>query len=280
MGVDYTWLLNGVDLDAATFGLASATLWRPPISTRRTNIKIPGRHGTLGNGLPEFEEPTFTVGLATDQADQATLERAVNNLVTLLTQPELTLTRLSGATTASTKAELVSADLDAGFLYGSRSTPTAVLALPEVVFRDISDVAVVPAWTVDHPCLPLPHLAGSSGPIGDAIVRVKGPLTSIDVVDLNSRTGISWSGTLEAGRWLYLAPDLLQAWDAAASEQWTPSGVDVSGGMDWPAAGALQLWPALTGPGLDGWSQVAVSVAGAGRSSATELAIRAGRCYL
>ena len=116
MASDYTWLLNGVDLDQVTLGLAGVTLWRPPVSTRRSPVTVPGRHGTIRSGLPVFEEPTLTIGVRTPGASMAALEAAVNAVAGVLAQPSLTVTRISGGITMTTQAELVSSDMDAGFV--------------------------------------------------------------------------------------------------------------------------------------------------------------------
>lgn len=268
------WRINGIALPR----VARVSSSRAPITTRRTNVEIPGRHGSLPGGLPVLGESTVTITTNPGAASQAELESAVATIQALLTQPVVTLSRVAAGVEVSARAELVS-------ITPGRHTPhawaelTAILAVPAPFFREPPSLSLVSSsWTADIPSLSLDRLAGSSGPIGDAIVRVGGPATSVAVTDLLSATGISWSGVLASGDWLYLSPRLCRAWIVDDYEAWEPTGTDVSGGLDWPAAGRLQLWPQVTALAVP--TRITVSAVGAGRAAGTTLAIRAGRCYL
>lgn len=268
MATDYTWLLNGIDLDAASGHLVTATLWRPPVSVRRPRITIPGRHGTAGSGaLPVFDEPTMTISVRVE-GTQHQLEAAVNLLAGQFAQPALILTRSSGGITASAEAELVSADLDQDFTPGRLVTPTAVLAIPGVFFVESDQVHGLPL-AGQHA---IDGLAGSSAPCS-GVLRLAGPASAVSIVDHNSGTGVSWSGELSAGGFLFVRPRDLRAWLSADAEQWTPGGTDVSGGVDYPARGPLQLWPKVDG-------SVLASIVTEGTSEASALVLRAGRHFL
>lgn len=283
MTADYTWLLNGYDLDSVTGRLGAVTLWRPPISVRRSPIIIPGQHGSLDLGLPVFEEPTLTIGVRSNGATQAALEAAVSNLVGLLAQPTLTVTRVSGGVTASAVARLTSADIDEGFQPAGagipgQSTPVAVFALPGVFFREAAAAGADLAFTTDLTNQAVSHLAGSTAPIVDPVVRITGPATQVSVTDPGTATGISWAGTLAAGQYLFLGPKPLSGRISSTSSAWTSGGTDVSPAVSYPAAGRLQLWP-VVGATIDD-RRILISASGTGRTAATKLAIRAGRSFL
>lgn len=275
MASDYTWLLNGVDLDQVTLGLAAVTLWRPPISNRRSTVVVPGRHGVIGSGLPIFEEPSMTIGLRTMQASQSALETAVNAVAALVGQPKLTLTRVSGGISMSATAELVSSDMDSGFLPRSMSTPTAVLALPGVFFSESPATSPLMSWNAAAAGQPVAHLAGSSAPIRGAVFRATGPCTSAGWTCANSGTSIWATTPVAAGSYLYVRPDDLRAWVSSSASQWTPGGTDVSGAVDYPPAGPLQPWPKV-----ESLTSVRVLLASSCVGASPGWVVRAGRSFL
>lgn len=275
MASDYTWLLNGVDLDHATLGLAAVTLWRPPISNRRAPVTVPGRHGTIRSGLPVFEEPSLTIGVRTTDTTMAALEAAVNRVAGLLTQPSLTLTRVSGGITMSTPAEVVSSDMDAGFVYRTMSTPTAILALPDVFFTEAAQVSPLLGW--GGVAQPVPHLAGASAPIQGAVFRAQGPLSAAGWTCGNSGTSIWVSGvSVAGGEWLFVRPGDLRAWVSSLASEWAPAGTDVSGRLDWGVAGSLQPWPKVESLSEPSRLLLASSQVG----SSPGWVVRAGRSFL
>lgn len=284
MSADLTWLLNGIDLDQASGRLAAVSLWRPPLSVRRSPITIPGAHGSLDPGLPVFEEPTVTIGVSSGgHATQAALEAAVNNVVGLLAQPTLTLTRVSGGITTSAPVKLVSADLDDGFLPAAggtpgRAVPVAVLAIPSVFLRETVSTGDELAFNTDLTNQQITHLAGSTGPIVDPIIRIQGPCAAVTVTDPGTGTGLSWAGTLAAGQYLFLCPRPLSARISSTATAWTTGGTSELANVGWPAAGRLQLWPVVAGSITD--RRVLVTATGAGRTAATKLTVRAGRSFL
>lgn len=277
MATDYTWTLNGVDLDTATGHLASATVWRPPISVRRSATVIPGRHGSIDVGLPTFEEPIVPISVRTVQTSQAALEAAVNSLVTLLTQPTLTLGRTSGGVTASARARLVSVDTDHDFLVGVTAAPVAQLAIPGVFFRGTLQTSDDFAFNADLLNQEVATLSGSTAPITDVVIRVTGPCSSVTITDPATATGLSWTGTLAAGQYLFLCPAPLSARISADPAAFTAGGTSVLSGVDWPATGRLQLWPVVQTATT---RKVLLSATGTGRSAATKLAVRGRGSYL
>lgn len=275
------YTINGVALSAVlgdTY-LAEETMWRPDVSAVRSPVVVPGRHGAIEAGLPVFAEPKLKIAITARPGTEASLEAAAGRLTALFAAPTLTVTRTHGGVAASTPARLESI-AHSGFLWGARSTLTVTLGLPEVFFADTAGVSIhqITSWTGTTAGANISHLEGSTAPIGDAMVRIKGPAKDVTVRDDASGTGVDWTGTLAAGTYLYLSPRLARAWTSATDSVWTPDGTDVTSGLSWPAAGVLQLWP--TTSSLSGVTKVAFSAAASNRTTASAVAIRASRRYL
>ena len=242
---DCTWLINGFDLDQLSYGLLAATVWRGKISARRSTAVVPGRHGVVTTGMPPtWDEALVSITHAAQESSQADLEAAVNRLLTVLTQPELVLTRISGGIVASAKAELVSVDPGADFLAGSWAETVAVLAIPDVFFVEAAASSTV-AFATDLVGAEITGLRGSSAPVVDAVVRLTGPhVGPLSLTDTGSGTGLAVADAgLAAGEYLFVDAADLRAWRSASADEWVPAGATLP--VDYPARGPLQLWPAV-----------------------------------
>lgn len=240
-----TYLVNGVDLyDSDHVVLVKGTVWRPDVSTVRSPVAIAGRHGSIDRGLPVFGEPKLTLVVDLDADDSpADLEAAGNAVIGLLTAPQLIITRVSGGLVTSVEARLESIS-HSNFLWSRTATITAVFALPSVFWREDVQTSTPVVLTGSAADVTVAHLAGSTAPARGAVLRVTGPATSVAINEAVTGTGLSWAGSgLVAGQYLFIDVDRLRAWRSASSSQWTPGGTDVSGGLDYPAGGRLQLWP-------------------------------------
>lgn len=273
----FTWRLNGLDLDSlTTYGLiVEPSVWRPPISTRLQSIEIPGRHGELSPGLPVFEAPLITISVWRT-GTQAAIEEATNALIAVLTQPTVTVTRESGGLVTTAVAKLASMAFE-GFIVGSTSRATAVLRIPGVFFRDAAAVGADNTFSANLTNVAVPHLAGATAPITDAVIRILGPCTNPSITDPTTGTGISWTGSVPADEYLFLRPERISAVRSTLDSTWLSGGSGANGGVDYPAAGPLQLWPMVDSPTV---RTVRFSATGTGRTTATRLTIRAARSYL
>lgn len=133
------------------------------------------------------------------------------------------------------------------------------------------------AFTSDLTNVAIHHLAGSTAPITDPIIRITGPCTNPTITDPTTGTGISWTGTVAASTYLYLHPDRLTARTSASDTAWLSGGTNVSSGIDYPAPGPLQLWPMV-----DSFTSrtIRLSATGTGKTAATRLTVRAARSFL
>ena len=268
------WLIRGV-AQGAGWKLERGSLWRPPISVRRNTLTAPQRHGAVAVGLPVFDEPVLSLDFFIAKSGQAAVEAAVNDLIALLAGPSLIVTRVSGGLSLAAAAALVALNPDTLY-YGKGAKARATLAVPGVFFRPA--VATLDPGASNFTDFNFSALAAGNAPVPDAIARWTGPGTAANVSDTISGTGLSWSGSaVAAGSYLYLDAANLQAWVSTSASQWTKGGTDVSGGLSYPVAGPLQVWPMMSAsdPAV---RTTKVTVTGSG--GWTGFALRAAASYL
>ncbi|HML52387.1 MAG TPA: hypothetical protein PKD84_13405 [Propionicimonas sp.] len=279
-----SWRINGVGLPP----IARVSSPRPSVSTRRSPIDIPGRHGVVDQGLPQFAETLITLTIEATAGSQAAVEAAIAKLHALLSGPSIVITRVAGDFSASGPARLVS-------ISPGRHTPsvwqemTAVLAIPAGMLSGPPSAGTPLAFSANLTGALLPHLQGSSAPITDAIVRLKGPHAGLfTITDAATGTGLSQStASLTGSQYLYMDAGGFRSWISASDSAWTGVGTDVSANLDYPAAGILQLWPVVE-PAVGDSSFAAASTptvrisatGGTGRTGDTTLAVYAGRSFL
>lgn len=270
------WSLSGVDADR--WFVAKGSMWRAPVNVRGKVLETPGRHGVRTYGVPEFDEPQVKLVLEPMHPSLAELEAAEAELVALLSAPGLTLTRALVTYTGTAAARLVSVVSDEF----EDATPWArfevALAVPSVFFRGVSADSASQV-VVSGNTYSLPHLASSTGPVSDAVLRFAGPLSSATAIDPVTSTGISWTGALAAGEFVFLHPASLTARLSTSATAWATGGEDVSSGVSRAAAGPLQIWPRMadTDPGV---RAAELTVTGTGFAGTTALVVRAQPSYL
>lgn len=275
---DITWKVNGIDLDTALGAvLTDATVVRADVTTRRTEVEIPGEHGVLSPGLPVYTAPQVLLSPKWHVTSQAQLEEKVNHARALLGQPTLTLTRVSGGLETAAAARLVS--ISAGdFLVGTYESILATLTVPGVFFRAAEATTPDQAFDTDLTNWEVAALSGSTGPVGDATIRITGPATSVTLTDPMSGTGLSWAGSLTAGQYLFLTGRPLTARKSTSPDAWAAGGSSELANVSFPAAGRLQLFPVVQSPTS---RKVLLSAAGGGRTvGVTKIAVRGKPSYL
>lgn len=276
-GVDYA--LNGVALDSQYCRVTLGSTLFAGVSVSRSKVSAPFRHGTIPSGFaPSFEERSVTLKVtafragALGRADAAGLDSS--RLARLCTAPSLTLARRVNGQAQQAVVELASLEADDGGTVLDRLTPfTAVFAMPQVWWRDPNAYdRQVAANTTDwlwpsavqwrqeywtrwsgtannSPSLLIPLSSGipdgmfGDAPVTDPIIRLPKGVSSASVTDPTSNTGVIWQGAANANAYTYVDVGNCLAWQSTSDHQWTQSGTDVTGGLDYPANGLLQCWP-------------------------------------
>ena len=128
---DYTWEINGIDL--GQWCILAGSLWRPPVSVRRTTLVVPGLHGSIAAGPIIYEEPTLSLEFGFLKESQTEVEMTTNDLIGVLASHTLTVARTSGALKTYADAKLISIS-PSGFFAGKHAKLTAALAVPSVFF--------------------------------------------------------------------------------------------------------------------------------------------------
>lgn len=273
MTLAYT--IDGI-ADTAGRALTKATLFSPGATVRRTSLPLPGRHGAVPAGAVVFDEPTLALEWELVASTWDGLEEERVQLSLLLARPgDLQVVRTVAPASGSARARLVSIGEATAEAASPMLVVPAVLALPDVFFRGALVTTV--AYPVPSAGAAIVALGGSA-PIADAKVRVTGPATSVTITDVTSTTGLSWTGALPAGQYLYLDAATLTARLSASSTAWDSGGTDVSAGLDYPAPGPLQLWPQMNA--VPSARRVVVAAAGTGITGATQFTVQARPAYL
>lgn len=240
-----SWLVDGIDL-GATFGLTDGTTWRPPLSMRTNVVEINGRPGAIiaGESMPTAATVTLRVLLQRDT--EADMETAARDLGALLSRPVgVTLTRVSGGSSVDASARLVSLTPDDLIGSGLSVQWTAVLSVPDGVFRDQAPAST--ALAVGSTALDV-----GSAPVTDAVIRFALDAANPILTDGQTGTGISVAYDAVATDYIYVDCGQLQAWKSASSSQWTrpsSSAAWLDALVSYPGPGPLRMTPAVTESG-------------------------------
>jgi hypothetical protein len=272
-----SWLINGLTLGSALgLQLTRDTTWRMGTTNRRTTVTLPGIHGTINIGLPVYDEQQIVVDANVKAATEDSLEEAINQLLALCGTPTLTLTRSSGGITSTAAAELVSIAHD-DWVPVVATHVVAIFAIPDAMFRGpivtSDDLVFSGTLTAQE----IASLSGASAPISDAVVRVTGPATSVTLTDPSSATGITWSGALAAGQYLFLRGRPLMARISSSATDWLSGGVSVLAAIGYPAAGRLQMFPVIQSATI---RKIQLTASGTGLSGASRLCVQGRKAYL
>lgn len=273
-----TWRINLLDM--RRWSIQRTSLWRPPVSVRANLLTLPGTHGTVNLGLPVFDEPQINFDLLL-KGKQAELEAAQLELVGLFTQPGLLVSRVAGGKQVSADARLVS--ITPGEMVADTYAKFQVtVALPGVFLRGAVATST-PAAVTNNMTYRVDILDGSTAPVGDGLIRVKGPITAIQITDKGSGTGLSWSGSnpVPAGTYLFLNARTWRAWTSTNANAWGLGGTNVTAGLDYPKPGILQMWPTTTvTDNTPGVKTAQLTVTGSGTTSATEICVQTQPAWL
>lgn len=262
------YLINGVPLDGDNCVIEYGSDWLSPISPVVDVVTVPGVHGIAVPPVPPVigqRTLTMKIGCAGTAGWEET-----RRVLRLLTMPRLTLTRRVPDQLMDRCADVVLTSLTADDTTVGRYTrytaafsmtspfwrapaPTLTALPDDGVLLDASAIPGPATWWEGEPNNSVSVLAPdgypdgymSDAPIDDMIIRVPKGVDAMTLTDPTSGTGISWSGKTTAG-YLYVAPKRLRAWTDGNEAAWE-GGADATAGLDYAAAGPLQIWPDADG---------------------------------
>lgn len=287
-----TYILDGVPLDhpAGCWRLKKGTKRRPLPGVRSVNLSVPGRAGDLP--VLGLDHEATTLGLAltvypvTPSGEHGGPEQMEQNLEALgaLLGVRHRLMPLKWVTGTIVRVADVTVEAVAEPEYfpgAAIARLTAVVRVPGVYWRD----ETASTWEGALPGVgqAVTPLAGSTGPIVDAVLRVSGPAVQPSVRDVASGGMVAYTGTVQAGEHLLIDCGWLTA-AVVATDTWDlDEGTDVTGDIEATGPGSAYRWLHLT-PAMavgDPHSRaVLVDAVAEGTSTESVLMIRARRSYL
>lgn len=275
------YLINGfrVHQPDKGFRLMESSQFASEISPRRVNLQVPRMHGQI----PAWDDPIDSTGVIIrvriQDTDPQMLERKWNHLrahallggnraVILVRESEL------GNTSAQVQLESMS---QPDFWCAAGIVDTTI------IFHNPSG-----RWQESTPqeqplLLPgtqqtLFAVNESTAPITNALIRVRGPVSSIRIGNDANNTGLYWSGStaVNGNQWLLLDCENFEAW-INTNSQWSTRGTNVSRWLLSEGIGPLSLTPI---PSVTiGNNTSSITTSGAGTSSNTQLMVQARRTY-
>ncbi|MEU1880834.1 hypothetical protein ABZ470_26305 [Streptosporangium sp. NPDC020072] len=251
---------------------------------------MPGRHGDIPVVGLDLEATTFGLMFKVTSATPAgadggyeQMERNLEALTALLgTRHRLMKLRYQAGSLVRVADVTITATSEPEVNTGAATTRlTAVVEVPGALWRD----EIESTWlgAPNQLAQAVTTLAGSTGPIVDALVRFTGPAVQPSIGDVATGGWVLHAGGLLTGERLLIDCGRMQAakvttdtWDLAA-------GMDITGQIDTIGPGSQYRWLHLT-PALavsDPFSRaVLISTSATSTTIASQVEIRAKRAYL
>ncbi|TMR91460.1 hypothetical protein [Nonomuraea basaltis] len=286
-----TYLLDGVALDhpAGCWKLKKGTKRRPLPGLRQVQVKVPGRAGELPIVGLDHETTTMPLVLTvygrTPSGAAGGYEQMEHNLEALtallgVKHRLMTLTFIAG--TVVRQADVILDGISEPEINtdAAMARLTAVMRIPGVYWRD--EIETTWQGSANAADQPVSTLAGSTGPIIDALVRFTGPAVNPALTDVATAGTVSRSSGLLAGERLLIDCGQMRA-RLVTSDTWdTAAGTDVTGQIAATGPGSAFRWLHLT-PAvgvLDPFSRVVlVTTTATSAAAASKIEVRARRSY-
>jgi len=247
------YALNGFVLPGKTqkrgIWLLEATEYAPALSPRHADLYIPQVHYAVPLWGDPLSAVTLTLQVRIKGNDPTDLRNLWNQLIGLLgagDQAPIALTRYRGTNTDTADGQLLSTTTPDFNCAANRLSVTILINIPGGGWRGPYIEQSVGEEPVDS-------VAGiqSTLPIADPLIRVQGSasFTSMEATDVNSGTGIRWSGpNVPAGRWLLVDSFNMRA-VIKTTNDWnmTQFQTDVSRYLAFLGRGPLTITPRRTG---------------------------------
>ncbi len=287
-----SYSLDGVPLDhpAGCWRLKKGTERRPLPGARAVKVSVSGRHGDIPVVGLDLEATTFGLAFKVTGATPAgtdggyeQMERNLEALSALLgVRHRLMKLRYQAGTIVRVADVTITANTMPEINTGAATARvTAVVEVPGVLWRD--ETASTWAGAPNQIAQAVTTLAGSTGPIVDALLRFTGPAVQPSIGDVATGGWVLRSGGLLAGERLLIDCGRMQAAIVTADTWDLSAGTDVTGQIDAIGPGSQYRWLHLT-PAVavgDPFSRaVLVSTAATSTDASSKVEIRAKRAYL
>lgn len=264
------YTINGVALDDQRFGWIFRRGSQPfiTLSTSVTEVPVVGKRG-----LTQF--PTgVTAGLWSCVVNTPSAHRETLNA--LFTQPTLELASVAAPSRVAA-VQFMASEVDTIYNADRSVDMRYTLAMLDAAWRDKAQdtsAAVALAASVNVTGL----LPGGSAPVQDAIVRVKGAATGLQVTDQASGSWFTYAGSIPAGSYLRFEASTGRAF-VTSTNTWS-GGTEVSGAVDFGGRnGLFELTPigTLAAPQT---RSAALTVTTATRDASAAIEVRTRRSYI
>lgn len=234
-----TYLIDGQPLDNPTLGwvFRSASKPLPRFDLLRPDLTIGGRDG-VAPGLPvTVDAPTVVLVVQTPRANLPALVALVTR-GTYLTDSARPGRRIRYEVTALTPTGYGPEDqvVDASF----------TIRYPTVAWRDDTDATTTTALSSASVTV-AGLFPGLSADIPDAILRIRGAVSGLQITDAGSGSWVTYSGAVTGAQWLRYESDTGRAY-LTTTDTWT-GGTEVSGEIDFGGGrGWFELSPQWSTP--------------------------------
>lgn len=287
-----TYSVDGVPLDhaAGCWSLLIGTGRRPLPAIRNSVVKLTGISGELPIVGEDFD--TTVLGLTMmvygvtedgNPGDEEDLESNLEALTGLLgvNHRNVVLRHTIGALTREAEVRFV-AGSEPELLHGANAYRLTTLArIPGVFWRSPDTYTWTAALTSSSAPKSVTDLAGSTGPITDAIIRVTGPADNVVITDVTTGGVLSCPEVI-SGRHLLVDCGQMRAAIVTTDTFDLDAGTDVTGDVDSSGPGSSTRWLHLT-PSMSGTDPhtrlVRITATAIGTDEHTLIKVRARRSY-
>lgn len=262
------------------FRLLADSQYSSSIAPRRVNLTVPLMHGQIPAWNDPLDSTTVMLRVRITDPDPTQLEHKWNYLRSLCllggNRPVI-LVREVGTETTTAQVQLESMTQPDFNYAGNFVTTTMVFHNPSGRWR--ASEAEEQFLSLNTPNQALLAASRSNAPISDALIRVRGPVSRVEVVNDANGTGLIWqsTSTISASRWLLIDCEGFTAWSNTNSN-WETRGDNVSRWLLTQGNGPLTLTPITSLNTVNNSS--AFSVQASGTSSQTQVHVRARRTYV
>lgn len=272
MGV---WAIDGVELDdpKGRWRIEHASKVPAGANRRVTMLDVPARDGSIavrqgvGTGTVSLTLAVFGEGAVLDARRSA--------LVSLIQQARKITWSPAPERRISTNV------LQSSVSDPERRGATALLIQASITthpyWKEPNTAFSVPQTLVAGFRVEFPELAGSTGRLDDAWLRVTGPTKSLTLTSERGATGLHLNRAVNAGEYVFVDLARFVGYKSSRDSDWgLPSSEQI--GLDFPVGGPLQVWPTVTDDPEK--SQVSLVVGGSGFTSASKVSIKAARSFV